>query len=338
MRVTRKRVAQYAGVSEATVSYVVNNGPRPVASETRARVLQAIRDLGYHPSDIARSLRLQRTSTIGLVVPDTANPFYGEIARIVENVSYARGYTAILCNSNLDPEREADYLNMLRTKRVEGIVLIPTHPDTVDGLLRDQIRTVVLEYDIEGAHCLVADDFEGGRLAVEHLLALGHCRIACITRAGDTSSSEKRVKGYRAALKRANVPVDDRLIVEAGASIASGEAAALRLLDLAEPPTAIFTHNDMFAIGVYSAVRKRGLRIPEDISLVGFDDIAEAAYLHPPLTTVLYPKQSMGERAAGLLIDLIQLEDHTIPPHTTVLGVTLVERESTAPPARRIVG
>src|SRR4051812_13612579 len=126
MSVTRKQVADRAAVSEATVSYVVNNGPRPVAAATRARVLKAIQELGYHPSDVARSLRMQRTSTIGLVVPDTANPFYGEIARIIENVGYANGYTVIFCNSNLDTAREAGYINLLRTKRVEGVVIIPT--------------------------------------------------------------------------------------------------------------------------------------------------------------------------------------------------------------------
>jgi LacI family transcriptional regulator len=131
MAVTRKQVAEHAGVSEATISYVVNDGPRPVAPATRQRVLEAIRELGYHPSDVARSLRRQRTSTIGLILPDTANPFYGELARIIENFSYAEGYTVILCNSNLDGERERDYIDMLRARRVEGIVIIPTSAEAV---------------------------------------------------------------------------------------------------------------------------------------------------------------------------------------------------------------
>src|SRR4051794_19856143 len=129
MAVTRKQVANLAQVSEATVSYVVNNGPRPVAAETRIRVLQAIETLGYHPSDVARSLRLQRTSTIGLVVPDTANPFYGEIARVIENIGYANGYTVILCNSHLNPEREEGYVTLLRSRRVEGVIIIPTREE-----------------------------------------------------------------------------------------------------------------------------------------------------------------------------------------------------------------
>src|SRR5262249_16607762 len=226
MGVTRKQVAQRAGVSEATVSYVVNNGPRPVAAETRSRVLAVIEELGYHPSDVARSLRLRRTSTIGLILPDTANPFYGEIARIIENASYAEGRTVILCNSNLNTAREREYIQILRAKRVAGLVIIPTSADGLE-LLRDaNICTVVLEYEIEGAHGLVVDDFQGGRMATEHLLKLGHRLIGCITRARDTSSSRNRVRGYRAALETGRIPIDENLIVETEASIGEGEAAA----------------------------------------------------------------------------------------------------------------
>jgi LacI family transcriptional regulator len=327
MAVTRKQVAKYVGVSEATISYVVNDGPRPVAPATRQRVLEAIRELGYHPSDVARSLRRQRTSTIGLILPDTANPFYGEIARIIENFSYAEGYTVILCNSNLDARRERAYIEMLRAKRVEGLVIIPTVAEAVAPLRESGILTVVLEYPIDGVHCLVADDFQGGFVATDHLIRLGHQRIGIITRTGDTSSSALRVQGYCAALASAGLAMDERLIVESGGTIAQGEAAALHLLD--ESPTAIFSHSDMIALGVYSAVRKRGLRIPEDISVVGYDDIEEAAYFSPPLTTVLYPKQAMGEGAARLLIDLIQSE--TPPaPSTTLLPVELILRASAA--------
>ncbi len=330
MPVTRKHVADRAAVSEATVSYVVNNGPRPVAPDTRARVLKAIQELGYHPSDVARSLRKQRTSTIGLVVPDTANPFYGEIARIIENVGYANGYTVILCNSNLDTDREAGYIELLRTKRVEGAVIIPTSDQAVVALLQADIHTVVLEYAIEGAYCLVADDFQGGLMVARHLLRLGHRRIGCITRAEDRTSSQKRVDGYRTALEEAGLSVDRRLIVEAEPEIGAGEAAAFHLLDQPDAPTAIFAHNDTMALGVLSAIRKRCMRCPEDVSVVGFDDIVQAAYVSPPLTTVAYPKQAIGEQAANLLIHLMR--GKAIQPHTDVLSVHLIERESTAPP------
>jgi LacI family transcriptional regulator len=327
--VTRKQVADLARVSEATVSYVVNNGPRPVAAETRARVLKAIATLGYHPSGVARSLRLQRTSMIGLVVPDTANPFYGEIARAIENIGYASGYTAILCNTHLDPEREAGYINLLRSRRVEGVIIIPTSVEAVRQLLEAQIHTVVLEYEISGAHCLVVDDFEGGRIVTEHLINLGHQRIGCITRAGDVTNSQKRVEGYRAALQQAGIPEDAALIVEGEPEIAAGEAAMRRLLDQARPPTAVFAHSDTMALGALNAIRKRGLSIPANISVVGFDDIEQAAYFFPPLTTVAYPKQRVGEQAAQWLIDLIR--GHAVAAQISTLGVQLVVRESTAP-------
>ncbi len=330
MPVTRKDVAARAEVSEATVSYVVNNGPRPVAVETRARVLQAIAELGYHPSDVARSLRMQRTSTIGLVVPDTANPFYGEIARIIEDVGNANGYTVILCNSHLEPSREARYIKMLLTRRVEGVLIIPTSPAVVADLRQDGIATVVLEYEIEGAYCLVANEFQGGVAVTEHLIRLGHSRIGCITRLADTTSSQRRIEGYKMALGRAGIAVDPDLVVEAEPRIAAGEAAAFRLINQPNPPTAIIAHNDTMALGVLSAIHRCGLRAPDDISVVGYDDITEAAYINPPLTTVAYPKQQIGERAANLLIALMQGEP--LAPRTEILDVTLVERDSTAPP------
>lgn len=333
MAVTRREVADRAAVSEATVSYVVNNGPRPVAADTRARVLKAIQELGYHPSDVARSLRKQRTSTIGLLLPDTANPFYGEIARTIENVGHSSGYTVILCNSHLDAEREADYITMLRTRRVEGVVIIPTTTDSVASLLAANIHTVVLEYEIENVHCLVADDFQGGRIVTQHLINLGHRRIGCIARVGDKTNSQKRLEGYKYVLRSANLPVEPELIVEAEPEIAAGEAATSRLLDQAQP-TAILAHNDAMALGALSAIRKRGWHVPEDISVVGFDDIVHAAYMCPPLTTVAYPKQQMSERAAQLLIDLMQGEKR-MQAATEVLNVELIIRESTAPPATK---
>src|SRR5258708_39008289 len=167
MSVTRKQVADRAEVSEGTVSYVVNKGARPVAPATRERVLKAIQELGYHPSGVARSLRMQRTSTIGLIVPDTANAFYGEIARTIENTGNASGYTVILCNSHLDYAREAGYINMMSTNRVDGVVIIPTSAAAVTQLQQMNIPAVVLEFEIAGAYCLVVDDFRGGVLGYE---------------------------------------------------------------------------------------------------------------------------------------------------------------------------
>ena len=346
MSVTRKQVAKFAGVSEATVSYVVNNGPRPVAAETRERVREAIRVLGYHPSDVARSLRMQRTSTFGLVVPDTANPFYGEIARIIENVGYENGYTVLLCNSNGDSEREINYINTLRSKRVAGVVIIPTEPSAVTYLLDANIPTVVMEHDIPGAYCLIADDFGGGVAVAKHLLELGHTHIEILARDGDTSNSTKRADGIgytlrwkgqtppaSASIPKTFSPGADPNHVRAMSDTEYGSVYTSDILS--RDTTAIIAHNDSMALGVMAAIRRNGLRIPQDVSVVGFDDIAEAAYIDPPLTTVAHPKLAMGEQAARLLIDLV-LGKETAPPNTITFEMKLVVRGSTAPPPKRI--
>ncbi|HVU10704.1 MAG TPA: LacI family DNA-binding transcriptional regulator [Phototrophicaceae bacterium] len=336
MSVNRKQVAAYAAVSEATVSYVINNGPRPVAPETRERVLRAIRELGYSPSTVARNLRAQRTTTMGLLLPDIINPFYAEVAQVIENTCFAHGYTTILCNSSQSQQHEQDYVNMLRAQRAAGVILIPIGANThaVRQLREANIPTVVLEYEFDNAFCLVIDELRGGLLLTQHLLQLGHRRIGCIASIEDSSSSKVRFEGYIKALNQAEVVPDESLIVHTHQEIAASEAATFTLLDLPEPPTAIFVHNDRLALGALSAIRKRGLRVPEDISVVGYDNVVEAAFFHPPLTTIDYPKHQIGEEAVRLLFDLIGQPDPALKPVTKMLPVELIVRESTAPPRR----
>jgi len=332
-RVTRNDVAARARVSPSTVSYVINNGPRPVSASARERVLEAISELSYHPSEVARSLRTRQTRTIGLVIPDIANPFYGEVARAVEEVSSEQGYTVILGHSNHLPERELRCAQVLRSKQVDGVILHPVTPDLepVYFLRQAGIQVVILERIVPGYHCIVADDQRGGYLATRHLLELGHRRVGCVVRAEDPTSSIARVEGYRAALADMGLPVDKRLIVESEFGFDGGEQAAREFLNLPKRPTAVVTHNDIIAIGVVKALAEAGLRVPGDISLVGFDDIALASFVQPPLTTVFYPKHQMGRTAAELLLRLLTHEE-VGPPKTTALPVHLVVRGSTAPP------
>jgi LacI family transcriptional regulator len=337
MSVNRKQVAAYAFVSEATVSYVINNGPRPVAPETRERVLNAIRELGYSPSSVARNLRTQRTTTIGLLIPDIMNPFYAEVAQVIENTCFTRGYTTVLCNSSRSQQHEEDYVKVLRSQRAEGVILIPTGASThaVEQLRDAHIVTVVLEYEFDNTFCLVIDEFRGGFLLTQHLLELGHERIGCIISVGDSSSSKARFDGYQKALAEAGISLNESLIVHTGPEIGSSEAATFTLLEQPHPPSAIIVHNDTLALGALSAIRKHGLRVPEDISVVGYDNIVEAAFFHPPLTTIDYPKRQMGEEAVSLLFDLIRQQDQTLTPFTKMLPVKLIRRESTAPPRQR---
>jgi len=335
-RVTREDVAARAGVSTAVVSYVLNNGPRPVASETRTRVEAAIAELGYYPNELARGLRMQHTCTVGLIIPNLNNPVYAQIATSLKSVCLEQGYLVLLCNTGRDQALETHFVQMLRAKQVDGVVIIPSHdPQDAVGLLASaHIPAVVLEHDLPGSHCVVVDDLAGGRLATEHLMALGHRRIGLIRYTAFTMISGLRLDGYRQSLEAAGIAIDPALLIECDDSHAAGCEAMERLLDLADPPTAVFTHNDVLALGAMHAVQRRGLAIPRDISLVGYDDTASSAYFNPPLTTVQLPIEQIGREGALSLLNLVQHDPDTEPqPRTIRLPVQLVVRGSTASPA-----
>jgi len=334
MAVTRDDVARRAGVSPATVSYVVNDGPRSVSPETRIRVLRAIEELGYQPSAVARSLRLQRTSTIGLIMPDTANPFFAEVARGVEEVGFENGYTVVLCHSNYDLNREMEYVNVLRYKRVDGVIFMPATDDSkpIQRLLDYGIPVVIVDrlVTVEGVGLVVADNFGGGYEATKHLIDLGHRCIGCIIRPAFLAHTTARLQGYKAALKERDLPCEEQYIVKGGFRFTDGEAAMHALLELDSPPTAVFAYNDIMAIGAMRAVQSRGLRVPDDVSIVGFDDISLALYCNPPLTTVAQPKMEMGRKGADLLIKMIRSSDNQANFSVT-FDVKLVIRGSTGP-------
>jgi len=332
-RVTHKDVAERAGVSVATVSYVFNHGPRPVSPETRAKVEAAIAELGYYPNELARGLRLQQSSTIGLIIPSTTNPVYAEIARDLESICTQAGFLVLLCNSERQYEREKRFVQILRAKQVDGVVIVPHHEPLalLAPLLQARIPVVVLEHDLPGIHCLAIDDMEGGRIGTQHLLDLGHRRIALIKREPTSSLSTQRFVGYRQALATAGIQFDPSLVIECMTGQAAGDQAMQQLLALAEPPTAVFTHNDVLAMGVLHAIHRAGLTVPGDISVVGYDDTTSAAYFVPPLTTVRYPKTEMGVLAGRTILQLVQGKDN-VPAETIILSVALVVRASTAPP------
>jgi LacI family transcriptional regulator len=332
-RVTRNDVARLARVVPSTVSYVINNGPRSVSVEARARVLKAIVKLGYHPSDVARSLRTQKTQTIGLVIPDITNPYYGEMTQAIEEVSFQHGYTVILAHSSHLPERELRYSQVLRSKQVEGVIFLPVTSDLepVHSLARAGIHLVILERIVPGYTCIVSDEHYGGYLATRHLLGLGHRTIGCIVLKGDSTSSAARVEGYRAALAEVGIPMEGDCIVESAYGYAAGESAAQRFLTLPNRPTAIVAHNDLIAIGAMKAFGHAGLKIPDNISVIGFDDIAAASYVQPPLTTIASPKRRMGRAAIETLLSLMKADEKGLP-EMTKLPVNLVVRGSTSPP------
>jgi LacI family transcriptional regulator len=340
--VTRDDVAALAGVSASTVSYVVNSGPRPVSEATRQRVHAAMDELGYRPNSVAASLRRRRTSTIGLLLPGLLNSYFADIAEEVERVASARGYSVVLRQSGFDTERERRSVNALIDDRIAGAVWVPlgesqalmakmTHFG-IPLVLLDRVPTPMLDSVRAGLIRLVsADNVLGGRLATEHLISLGHRRIALIWMPPALTHNQGRLAGYKQALAEAGIEFDPTLVVGGGYSYEAGRAAARVLLDRPDPPTAIFANYDVLAIGALRGIREAGLRVPEDVSVVGFDDIEQASFAHPTLTTIAQPKQQMGRLSAELLTRLIADDNPPDPQATLDLPVQLVVRESSGP-------
>jgi LacI family transcriptional regulator len=327
-------VAQRAGVSVSTVSHVVNN-TRAVSADARAQVQQAMAALGYKPNALARSLRRQKTHSIGMIVPDNANPFFAEIARAIEDIGFARSYSIILCNSDGNLEKQAAYVDLLIERRVAGILFVAAGVSTevVADLQRRRMPLVVIDRAVPGAAVdrVQTNHYQGGQLATQHLIELGHRRIACIAAGSDLSPSAERVTGYRDTLAAHGLAYDPDLVAPGDFQFASGYRAAQQLLDLPQPPTAVFACNDLMAVGCISAATARGLRVPQDLAVVGFDDVKLASFTNPPLTTVAQPKREIGRLAMEML--LARMRDPDAPPHSVRLDTRLVIRQSSGAPA-----
>lgn len=329
---TMKDVAQRAGVSVATVSHVINN-TRFVSDPLRQRVERAMEELDYQPDAVARSLRRRETHTIGLIVPDNSNPFFAEVARGIEDRGFELGYSVILCNSDSKVQKELEYLNVLTSKRVDGIVFIAAtaRSQHVESLVNSGIPVVIVDRKMPSvrADAVLVDNFHGGYEATRHLLDLGHRRIGCIAGPSDLTPSADRVAGYRMALEEFGVDPDDDLVVRGDYYASSGERAVWRFLELDRPPTAIFACNDLMAIAAMKTLVDNGLRVPQDVAVVGFDDIALASYVNPPLTTVAQPKYEMGTITVDVLLQRVKGEGPE-ERQEILLECQLVVRESTA--------
>jgi LacI family transcriptional regulator len=331
--VTIKDVARRAGVSVATVSCVLNK-TRWVSPELTERVLAAVEETGYYPDGNARGLRSKRTATIGLIVPDNANPFFAEIAKGVEDAGFAAGFSVILCNSNAMLERELAYIDLLLSKRVDGVIFAPTTP-SIEPARRmvDLGIPVVVFYRQAGdldLDSLRIDNQAAGYMVTHHLIELGHCDIACIRPLSTETASGRRVDGYLQALAEAGQEAHPDLMPQGDNRMSGGERAAAALLAAGRPFSAIFAANDAMAIGAIRVLRDAGLRVPEDVSVAGFDDIALARYSEPPLTTVAQPRQEAGALAVQRILERIE-KRHSGGPREFVLPTRLVERQSTGP-------
>ncbi len=325
-----KDVARVAGVSTSTVSHVINNN-RFVSDEIRSRVTAAIESLNYAPSALARSLKINQTHTIGMLLTASNNPFYAEVVRGVERSCYERGYSLILCNTEGDVNRMSRSMETLLQKRVDGLLLMCTEnrwPSQTSLSRYPSLPIVMMDWaPFAGANDIIQDNaLLGGEMATDHLIARGYCRIACISGPLDKTPALGRLLGYRQAMQRAGLPIPEGYEVYSDFEFEGGLQAMLQLMTLAEPPEAVFTGNDAMAVGAYQALYQLGLRIPQDMAIIGYDDIELARYMTPPLTTIHQPKDALGELAIDTLLH--RLANPDAEPQVLVLTPELLMRDS----------
>lgn len=327
-------VARAAGVSTATVSATINKTAY-VSPALQERVRKAIEEVGYHPDAIARSLKTRTTKTLGLLISDISNPFFTSVIRGIEDVATPQGYMLLLCNTDERLEKEQAYLRLLRSRRVDGVIMAPVGGVEDYGDLRSAVGAPVVFIDRRvpvQADAVAVDNTQGARDVVRYLVSLGHRRIGVIAGLPKISTSEERLAGYHQALAEAGIALEPDLLKVGYSRLEGGHEAARQLLALTKRPTAIFATNNLMTIGLMRAVAERGLQCPADISVACFDDFDWASVFHPRLTTVAQPTYEMGERAAELLLSRVGGSGGE-EPLKVVLAPTLVIRDSCATPA-----
>lgn len=337
-RPTQVDVARLAGVSRATVSYVLNGqteGRVPISGETRQRVLDAIEELGYEPDARAQALRSGNTNTIALITPDLRNPHFCEYATGIEEAARASGYHLLISSTNLNDEYAVDIFKDLARRRIDGLILGSSfileseEAQATLAQIRKRALPVVELSENYGVDSAAADYREATQEVMTYLLSLGHRRIGLIYGIGGHELAEDRLQPYRISLKAAGIPVDEDLIMECGPTIEDGYQAAKKLLEIPSRPTAIIAINDLLAMGALRAAGDLGLHVPNDLSLVGYDNILMSNYLVPRLTTVTKDAHKLGMQAFELLLARMQNPD--LSPQKIHGSAKLIIRESTGP-------
>lgn len=331
MKPTIYDVAREAGVSIATVSKVLNNNGR-ISDKTRKKVSSVMEKLNYQPSMVASALTSQRTGTIGLMIPDIANPFFAEAARFFEDYAQQTGSDLIICSTDRDDDKAARYISLLQRKRVDGLI-IASHtgnPELVHRLLEDKVPTVLFSADIRLLECnsITVDDYKGGYIATAYLLSLGHRRLGIIS--DNLPGSRLREQGFLDALKAYGLSLDHQdQMVQTSATLENGRKVARRMLgqQVDKRPTAIFACNDLLAIGVIKEASEAGLSVPRDLSVIGFDNTMLADICHPSLSSIAQPLRDMTEQAMQLLNESIDNPDAikrkiSLPPELIIRDST----------------
>lgn len=329
--VTIKDVARRAGVAPSTVSNFLTGNAR-VSPPTAERIQEAIDALGYIPNLAARSLRINQTKTFGLIVPDISNPFFSEIVRTIGHVSQRMEYALILCDSGGDGGRERALLSNLLSQRVDGILMIHTgRRDDYARLAQNAARPIVfVDREVTGMRSVVTNNAAGGRLAARHLLGLGHKRIGILAGDVHVRNVKERIDAFIAEVEAQGLSIDPSAIISGEQTLETGREVEL-LLRMRKPPTAIFATNDIIALGAWRKLLELGVRIPEDISLIGYDNIEMTEITVPALTTIGQDKHDMGRQAVLALIDA--LETKKVTGETTYVPPQLIVRNSTGPVA-----
>ncbi|MBN1465658.1 LacI family DNA-binding transcriptional regulator [candidate division KSB1 bacterium] len=332
MPATIKDIAHQAGVSLSTVSRVVNGKALRyrISKDTEAKIMQVAKELHYSPNQLARGLRLKKTLLIGLVIPDISNPFFAHITKRIQNLAHQKGYSLIVCDTDENLDLEIEHIDLLMSKGIDGLILMPVGQESkhLAPLIERNFPLVLLDRcfeEIESISVLV-DDYQGAFDAVSHIIERGHRRIAIIQGLPGTSTSSNRLRGYKDALLQKNIEIDADLIVGSDFRAENGYIETKILLHVRNRPTALFTTSDLITLGALKAIDEENLAIPDDMSLVAFDDIDFAPYLSSPLTTVSQPKMIMGEIAVKMLIDAIIT--HRVSAQKIVLKPQLIVRNS----------
>jgi DNA-binding LacI/PurR family transcriptional regulator len=335
-----KDVAKKAGVSISTVSSVINNN-KPVSQELREKVEKAIDELDYRPHLIARSLKSRKTSIIGVVLNDGTSPFFGPILQGIEEVAYREGFSLMLCDSKHDEKREEEYIQLLEYNWVDGIILDtivnPKKNSSYFEYLEKRIIghrnipliSIVHEFsNLNGKNSVTVDNTKGGYLATKHLIDLGHTNIVHIIGNADYMVSWKRLEGYTNALEEYNIPLRDNFILQGNFSALSGYNEIKKMLLKDRSFTAIFASNDQMAIGAIKAMKEEGIRIPEDVAIIGFDNIHLSSIIDPSLSTINVPKYQIGSTAMEILTSQLKGNNHT--PVNKTLPINLIVRRSSS--------
>ncbi|MBU2493524.1 MAG: LacI family transcriptional regulator [Bacteroidetes bacterium] len=327
-------IAEYTGLSISTVSRVVNGHTRKyrISDKTKDLILSAANELNYRPNALARGLRLKKSHSIGLVVPDISNPFFAFVTRIIQNYAHSSGYSLIVCNTDESIDSEKEQIELLLSKGVDGFIIMPVGIESahIEELLKENYPMVLLDRCFESlnTNSVLVDNYMGSYTATEHLISLGHRDIAIILGLKNTYTTNERLRGYKKALEDHNIIVNSNYIVGKDYRIENGYIETKFLLNLETRPSAIFTTSDLITVGALKAIYEENLKISEDISIVAFDDSEFAPFLKSPLTAIRQPKEIMGEMAVKLLLADINSNKSDLEKSKIVLKPKLIIRES----------